>query len=292
MSSPVNWHTCQTHSTQILAEGLFNLQACPPHLHDHVGCSLPGNYLITLNDDPVYIGEAKNVSARMRQQFRKNTSTFYKNYLKSQPMHPSEVNSFRVQYMRTTIGRKEIEDFGISNLPNMLNRFQLGKRKIAPAATCDIEWLELQTRSSEILAEAETEFLSAPLSPMLEAQVPVCAGLYSVWNHDNGQLIYIGESSDIAKRHATHCRQTYFSALRRNLGASILGLSLKTKNGRKRYFNESEDLLVTDYLRSCQFTFMPVALGRIEIEEHLIHKHQPLLNRKGNRPVVDRALTE
>jgi len=252
---------------------------------DKVICDNPGNYMISLDGEPHYIGEAKNLAARLKQQFKTKTSTFFKNYLKTEPDHPSEIVDFQVQYMETSFGRKEIEDFGVVNIPTKLNRFQLDKRKRIPPAADGAWWAEIQACSREIIVEGEAEFFTQLLSPMLEAPVPHCAGLYSVWTDNRDKPIYIGESSDIGKRHKTHCQQTYFSALRRHVGTEILGYSLKNIKGRKRYFPESEDRMVTNYLSSCLFSFMPVALGRIEIEEYLIRKHRPLLNRKGNKPV-------
>lgn len=44
-----------------------------------------------------------------------------------------------------------------------------------------------------------------------------------------------------------------------------------------------EDKKVTEFLRTCKSTVFPVAFGRYELEEYLIKKHRPLLNRKDNK---------
>ncbi|MCP4870262.1 MAG: hypothetical protein GY898_16270 [Proteobacteria bacterium] len=242
----------------------------------------PGNYLVTLDGEPLYVGEAKNLAARLRQQFRPSGSTFFKNFQRAHPDTPREIGEFRVRHMETSLGRKEVEDFGIVNIPAPLNRFQLNKRERIPPATGDARWREIQARSREILAEGELTFLATPRSPMFEAEVPTGPGLYAVWSAERDSPIYLGESSDIGKRHKTHCQQTYFSALRRHVGTDVHGFELKVIKGRRRYFSDQEDQTVTRFLRSCQFSCLPVRLGRVELEEWLIARHHPLLNRKGN----------
>ena len=183
--------------------------------------------------------------------------------------------------METRIGRKEIEEFGIVNVPAELNRFQRGKRSQADTASDTHCWEAVQARSSEILLEGERALLGRGYTPWFEASVPHCAGIYVVRSND--RLIYIGESSDIGDRHATHSGTTYFSALRRHIGTEILGFTLKTIKGKTRYLDDEEDKSVTRYLRDCQIAAMPVSFGRYELEEFLIKKHHPLLNRKENR---------
>ncbi|MGY8808652.1 MAG: GIY-YIG nuclease family protein, partial [Fidelibacterota bacterium] len=96
-------------------------------------------------------------------------------------------------------------------------------------------------------------------------------------------LIYIGESSNIYQRYKTHSGTTYFSALRRHIGTDILNFFLKSKNGRKRYFTDSEDSMVDIYLKKCKISYMKINFGRFELEEYLIRKYHPLLNRKENK---------
>ena len=64
----------------------------------------------------------------------------------------------------------------------------------------------------------------------------------------------------------------------------IKRLKLKALNkGKKRYFTETEDKKVTEFLKTCKSIVFPVAFGRYELEEYLIKKHKPLLNRKDNK---------
>lgn len=286
ISTRMDWQSCQTQSDQILSQGVYALRSAARSNPGRISNSQPGNYLVSLSDEPLYVGEAKDLSARLKQQFTPKTSTFYKNYQRSEPLPHSNIHNFQVRFMETRLGRKEIEDFGIVNIPTRLNRFQLDKRERFPAAVDVFLWQEVQAHSEELLTEGERAFLMRPSHHMLDATPPNCAGLYAVWSSDDTQPVYIGESSDIGKRHRTHCQHTYFSALRRHVGTSILGFSLQAIKGKRRYFSEAEDRMVTDYLRSCMYSFLPVALGRLELEEHLIRKHQPLLNRKGNRPIL------
>jgi predicted GIY-YIG superfamily endonuclease len=277
----VDWFFCQVNSDRILAEGIFALRHRPVQRHSQVSSECHGNYLISLNGDLCYIGEAKSVSARIKQQYREKTSTFYKTLVGSERLTCPSIGEFGVQCIETNIGRKEVEEFGIVNLPTTLNKFQLGKRAmVAPANTCAL-WTDIQIRNEELLIEGENALLAQGNVPWTSASVPRCAGVYAVQDGRSGEVIYIGESSDIGKRYETHNGITYFSALRRHVGTEILDLELKTIRGKARYFTDGEDSNVTAFLHASQFAFLPVSFGRYELEESLIKKHCPLLNRKG-----------
>lgn len=282
LRSTIDWRFCQANSDQILAEGIFALRSSTPEIPLQSQCTGPGNYLVALDGNPLYVGEGKSLSARLKQQFRLNTSTFYKNYLKSNPNSRTEITEFQAQLMESRIGRKEIEEFGIVNIPTELNRFQLDKRKFVVPASDSSLWSAVQSAYREILKQGEDEFLSQQSCSMFEAEPVHGSGIYAVWAADGQHVTYIGESSDVCKRHGTHCRRTYFSALRRNVGTTVLGFKLQSIKGKDRYFSEAEDCLVTSYLRSCKYSFMPVTFGRLEIEEHLIRNNRPRLNRKVN----------
>lgn len=72
------WKFCQDNSTKILAEGIELLRNSPKYNIESDFPSHAGNYLISLADEPYYIGEAQNIKKRMNQQLRINCSTFYK----------------------------------------------------------------------------------------------------------------------------------------------------------------------------------------------------------------------
>jgi hypothetical protein len=276
----MSWDDIQHRADEILAEGIFALRSAPAGAAPGKASNKAGNYLISLGGVPYYVGEGIDLAARLKQQFTARTSTFYKNYLKDAPEHVAEIGDFSVQHMETALGRKEIEDFGIVNIPTRLNRFQLDKRaRRTPATTADM-WAEVQARRAELLEQGDSSFCSRPQHPMLQANPPDHPGLYAVREGGTDRLIYIGESSGLASRHKTHCGQTYFSALRRHVGTELHGYQLQVIKGKKRYFAEHEDREVTGYLGQCTYQFMPTHLGRIEIEEYMIKKHRPYLNRK------------
>jgi predicted GIY-YIG superfamily endonuclease len=245
-----------------------------------------GNYLISLDKKPYYIGEAKEILKRVKQQAKPTTSTFYKNYLKAtktnQLLKPVGIDNFKIQFINTNIGRKEIEEFGIVNLPTKLNSFQLDKRKKFEIKNQNGLWLSIQNEFADILKQGETKLFKTTFQPWFNLKTISNAGLYLVKDKSD-RLIYIGESSDVGERISTHSGRTYFSALRRHIGTEILGFQLKEINKKKRYFSDSEDKKVTDFLSSCKATVFAVNFGRYELEEYLIKKHRPLLNRKDNK---------
>lgn len=280
----INWTYCQVNSDKILADGVLKLKDCNICQIPDISFTDFGNYLITHQDRPFYIGEAKDIKARLKQQFKPTTSTFYKNFQKllktNQAFRPLPIDSFSVRFMPTAIGRKEIEDFGIVNLATPLNKFQIGKRLKADLKKQSGLWDEVQEQKAELLKQGEQLVFKQKFSSWFDVNAKSTAGLYIV--KDETQIIYIGESSDISERHSTHSGTTYFSALRRHIATDILNFELKEKNGKKKYLTDSEDKKVTDFLRGTSATFHPVCFGRYELEEYLIKKHRPLLNRKDN----------
>ncbi|WP_162909578.1 GIY-YIG nuclease family protein [Aggregatilinea lenta] len=281
-----NWLVCQEHADDILMDGLRVLTQAHPLEVSQVKHNGYGNYLISYESRPYYIGEAKNVDKRLKQQFCERTSTFYKDYQSSKSSLSLVPNlslpDFRVQVMETHIGRKEIEETGIVNLPTPLNKFQLGKRNLYQGKIPVGAWNWAQSHKDQLLDLAQQELFSQKPASWFDANPRTGPGLYFV-EDEQGRLVYIGESSNLAERYITHSRHTYFSALRRNLGVELFGFTLQIKSGRKRGFTSEEDDIVTDFLGRCRIRFQYVNFGRCELEEHLIRTLKPLVNRKENK---------
>ena len=284
MNSKANWDFVQDHANRILAEGIYRLRQRDAVRTELVTVEEPGNYLISLDGRPRYIGEGIDVRKRLITQFHAKRSTFYKTYIKKRTEALRDVEEFRVQAMATSFGRKEIEDFGIVNIPTDLNKFQKNKRpKLVPAYSDDM-WRLVQEIREDLLIEGAERYFEQPKVPWFEATPPDAPGLYGLWADGESAPLYIGESSELANRYKSHSENTYISALRRHVGTELLGFDLKEKYGKKnRSFTEVEDRMVNDFLSSSEYSWLPVGLGRYEVESFLIKREAPVLNRKGNR---------
>ena len=223
----MDWKTAQFSADDLLAEGLYALLSASKSKTHLQGA---GNYLVSLADRPMYVGEAKDCRKRLAQQLDERLSTFYKNYrgLGSNPIHP--INFFSIQVIPVAFGRKEIEDFGIVNLPTQLNRFQLEKRTIQPKANSTERWIRLQELSADLLTQGATRCEEIDFRPWAVATAPDSSGLYLI-RSPQGEIIYVGESSGIKARFRTHGTRTYFSAVRRTLGVDLLGSVDKLVDG-------------------------------------------------------------
>jgi predicted GIY-YIG superfamily endonuclease len=281
----MNWNEIQKRSDEILASGIKGLVNSKTHSFDLIPELAHGNYLISYKGLK-YIGEAKNVAIRLKQHSKPNASTFYKNYkklLKNDFGAPKnlKISDFKFRVSTTLIGRKEMEEFGIVNIPTNLNRFQLGKRGVFTGKVDRSLWGEIQLEWESLLKKGEQSFNRKKSTPWFGSHPLPTAGLYWV-EHPKFGLIYIGESSNIQDRWITHSGKTYFSALRRNIAEDVLKFELKVKNGKKKYLTELEDRKVSLFLNKSLVKFLPVSFGRFELEEYLIGKYGPLLNRKDN----------
>ena len=282
----ITWTYCQVKSDEILTDGLWKLKTNHILPQTEVLYSAYGNYLLSNGGEHYYIGEGKNLFKRVKQQFNPKTTTFYKTYQKFCEKNNREklaINDFSIQYIPTEIGRKEIEDFGIVNLATPLNKFQKGKRTKFDIESKEGLWNNVQDKKEELLKQGEKLLFAQSVLSWGDCCPEKTPGIYVLFDHD--KVIYVGESSDISARYATHSntRSTYFSAVRRNTSTDILGYQLKVKNGKKKYLTEAENIEVTKYLFGRCAIFLPVTFGRYELEEYLIKKYKPLLNRKDNR---------
>lgn len=284
MASPISWEYVQEHANRILAEGIHHLRAQPFLRSDEVMLDGPGNYLISLDGVQVYIGEAVDVRQRLKTQFDPNRSTFYKTFLASDTDIPRDIGDFRVQTMATGFGRKEIEDFGIVNVPTRLNKFQKNKRPVIKPSNASEMWGLVQKARHDLLAAGAELYMARPRVPWFEATPPDAPGLYGLWREEDEMPLYVGESSELAGRYKAHSTYTYISALRRHVGSVILRLELKDKSGKKnRAFTEADDRKVNAYLERSLYSWMEARLGRYEVEDHLIQTELPVLNRKGKQ---------
>ena len=279
----MDWKTLQKNSDQILMQGILKIKNQNSKNWKDISSQEYGNYLICENEISWYIGEGKNISKRLKQQFNEKRSTFYKTYKKD--FGNNDIESFKVKFIETQIGRKEIEEFGIVNLPTSLNKFQKNKcQKFDLKDNPEFDWDKIQSSFTKLLLNGEEIFFQQDSQNWFDAIVPDNKGIYMVFNND--QIIYIGETSNLIERYNTHSGTTYFSALRRHIGKTLLKFNfvqIKVKNKKNREFLEDDDKQVTEYLKSCKVKFLPVNIGRYELEEFLIRKHHPVLNKKENK---------
>ena len=279
----IDWEFVQNNSDKILSDGLYKLKMAPSFKAADIQGTTACNYLISHNEATYYTGEGENAAQRLLQQFKPATSTFYPSYQKqtqeSQNLEILDIEAFSVQFIHTNLGRKELEEFAIVNLSPPLNKFQRDKRLRYEVGCKQGLWDNIQIKKDHLLKQGEDEILRSVFHRWFDNSAPSVAGIYIVKN-GKGDLIYIGESSLLSKRYMAHSSRTYFSALRRHIGTEILGYKLQEIKGKKRYFTSGEDMKVTEFLKECSIALCPIAFGRYEIEEYLIKKHRPYLNRK------------
>jgi len=157
----INWKSCQNNSDLILASGLELLTKKAKTTFEDYYPSEYGNYLISGKTNKCkYIGEAKSLSNRLKQHSRERTSTFYKNYNRAQKDFYNlpkglKINDFQICTLLVNIGRKEIEEFGIVNIPANLNRSQKGKRQKYSGGTDHNIWNEIQSNLNLLLEQGE-----------------------------------------------------------------------------------------------------------------------------------------
>ena len=154
----LNWQFIQDNADAILYSGMIKLiETSPQSIHQSTFKN-SGNYLISLKDKNLYIGEGKALESRLKQQANPSTSTFYKTFVKlAEAKIP--INLFQVKAIETNLGRKEMEEFGIVNLETPLNKFQLGKREKFEGNDSGL-WDVVQSSFQNLLLEGEDELIN------------------------------------------------------------------------------------------------------------------------------------
>jgi len=283
----IDWQYAQKNSDRILSAGLTTLITSKKHDWNTLYLDGPGVYLFKKEDEYLYIGESLDLAYRVGQHCQpRKSSTFLKNYSKylngfadSDSIHETEQlcrSEITIQAINVFIGRKELEEFGIVNLPAPLNRFQKGKRKLVNYKKYDPDiWNTVQKKVRIILDSGQKIFFDHGWSKWFDAVPEQCAGLYGVRTNEE-EFLYIGESTNLHKRHQTHSKNTYFSALRKNIGRSIFNAEYVAP----KRFTADIDKKIDDYLSVCSFRSTGISFARRELEEKLVKEFTPLLNRK------------
>ena len=277
----ITWGMCQELSDIILADGLESLTKSTVHTHDNLPIVGYGDYLIS-HDDIRYMGESKEGTMRVRTHFSRKTGFYYKNYLNKYPMGDLSINDFTVQVIDTKIGRKELEEFGIVNLPAILNKAHKGARKIVSGNPNEGIWGIVIGNYKTLFEDGEQALMNTKFNNWQKVIADKSPVVYWIEHIDHG-LIYIGETYDMKKRFKNHSEKTYSSALRRHIGTDIFDFGFIEKYGKKTSFTDQDDLGVNKFLKECEIRIMPTNFGRRELEEYLIRKHKPSLNRKENK---------
>ena len=164
-----DWKYCQKNSDLILISGLTELKKSKRKNFESDFENGYGNYLISDKKNLWnYTGEAKSLSKRLKQHSREKTSTFFKNYSKFAKQNGNlkkllNISDFEIRTINTEIGRKELEEFGIVNVPANLNKFQLGKRGLYREKANKKLWLGIQENKSQIIEQGEKELKKAKI---------------------------------------------------------------------------------------------------------------------------------
>jgi excinuclease UvrABC nuclease subunit len=99
---------------------------------------------------------------------------------------------------------------------------------------------------------------------------------------DLSNIIYVGEANNLRARMDT-LRRTVNHTLRRNIGNKIFthieGFTKATS--KKRFIDTIEEMLDEHIKSKLTLAVFPVPLGRRELEELIIKRHQPEYNIKG-----------
>jgi len=133
--------------------------------------------------------------------------------------------------------------------------------------------------SALLLNEAQKHPIS--LNRAWASKFPDSAGVYAIFF--KGDLVYVGETGKICAR-LCDLIDTRNHTLRRSLGKGFFSDKEGYQDASaKKKFPEHIESLVSSVLTQMTVAVLPISIGRSEIEEHLVEKHNPVFNVKSKR---------
>ena len=130
---------------------------------------------------------------------------------------------------------------------------------------------------NEIFAKAEKQLFDSKRIKFKKCKdwrkenVPNEAGIYAVFEKEN-ELLYIGESGNLKAR-MSEINRTVNHSFRKQFGH----LRYNGIKSRKKFTDDIEIILDEYFTENLFVSFLPVNLGRLEIETYLITKFQESL---------------
>ena len=103
------------------------------------------------------------------------------------------------------------------------------------------------------------------------ADIPATPGVYALWDLSTAEMVYVGETASLRDR-------------MRDLGRSINHTCRRKLAVRHKIVGASEQVISAAMSQHYVLSFLPVSLGRTELEEYLSVRHRrTIVNSPGRR---------
>jgi hypothetical protein len=121
----------------------------------------------------------------------------------------------------------------------------------------------------QTLSSMEAELQRAPTRPLCSAHdwatdVPLSPGVYAVWEVESRDVLYVGETTCLRDR-------------MRDMGRWENHICRRKLAGKLGFGRSDESVLSTALAERYVLAYLPVALGRVELEEYLSLRWQETL---------------
>ena len=119
----------------------------------------------------------------------------------------------------------------------------------------------------ELMSQRFRSFAPKPL-PSAD-QIDNYQGVYLIYDETGKNLLYVGETGNLKKRRGDLYR-TVNHTFRRHFGNAKYGKRNQHIADSKSKYDEKTELDLTAAIGKLQAVFVPIGIGRTEIEEHII----------------------
>ena len=293
LAQSLSWYFLQDWALPILHQGLQCLQKSSFIEWQETPNIGHGVYLFSdkegMKIKSLYSGESLVMMDRLIQHMSLSKNSFcmkVRDLLKKESIQVSREQAWQLckenvvyQVLEVNFGRKELEEFAISNLKLPLNKKHSNVSVVLANSNAQKEYFNfMQENALSILQEGYKIIMSNNSLTWRATNPQPSPGVY-VLSDKNETIIYVGESANLNKRFKQHSKTTRSSALRRSVGRKHFSFEYDKIN---KCFEPNEEDKISSYIEGLKVRNIPVKIGRLELEEFLIHSESPKLNTKHN----------
>ena len=271
------WKLVQQNSEALCSEGLRALLMAEPLKTVADAPETAGVYLFIADPQTYFVAETDNLRKALASQTSASHSSFYRDYRRSAKSSHYQIVDFVLRCLPVSFSRRELVSYAEANVSSLAEATAVnGMSRFAMAGASSM-WDRVQGVSDELIAGCGRDVLTRAPRRWGGPAVETGPGLQVIFAPDD-EVLYIGESADIAQSYRDHMRSTLTSEFRQNLAERILEIQLASKDGPGRYLNTSEERQLSDFTSTCRISFAPMTAGRLEVQLNLIERMRPVLN--------------
>ena len=271
------WELVQQNSDRFLTEGLHRIL-----MSEDVTAYTPvpnsgGVFIFLLNDTGLYADCASDLKKAFHTERDERYSDFYARYRRTGPDPLLPITKFSLRFCATPFGRLELMTHARADLRTPLTPPDPAYRNQVIRAGAHDLWDRIQGVHFDLVAEGAEKCLQSEPTDWDDRSRISSAGVLLMHSED-GQLLFVDESDNLAASHQRHGTTGAASGFRRAVGERHFGYQLQPMGNQTACFTTAQEEAITGFIRTCSVTVCPIRFGRAEVADYLNEHKEPVLS--------------